>query len=261
MIATASDELSRIVEQNFSNAEIREIYYLLFSTFLRAGYGKRESEKTSLLKDSIPDLPNIYQRRLFDPFFDGMRIARKLMDSFEIKVKYSDLEFVIKQLKEKISEIGSIYVIDCFSPIETITVLTGLKKNKLNAVIPDIYFVNIGGVTSYLTKQLGEYGTIRKFSEMLAERFNARYYDKLSYFDRLVHAPSFIHIKDFIRAVPIEEIFEEVLQLVNKYGSILLTSDHGYNVIERNNILYVTHPSEEGILKFSNYAVYLISWR
>jgi hypothetical protein len=261
MISAISDELSEVINRSFPNTEIGEIYRLVFATFLRAGYGKQEGEKISLLKTSIPDLATIHKRLLFDPFFEGVRIARELVEAFEVKVEYSDLEFVIKQLKEKVSEIDSIYVIDCFSPIETITILTGLKKRKLNAIIPNIYFVNIGGVTSYLTKQLRGFGTIRKFSEMLAERFNATHNDKLSYFDRLVHTPSFIHVRDFIKAVPIEEIFERVLHLTNKYGSVLLTSDHGYNVIEENNVLYVTHPSEEGILKFSKYALYLISWR
>jgi|GEM_PF-3220963 hypothetical protein len=261
MISAISDELSEIIDQSFPNAEIGEIYRLVFATFLRAGFGIQESEKVLLLKTSIPDLTTIYERILFDPFFEGVRVARKLLGALEVKVEYSDLEFVIKQLKKKIDGVDSVYVIDCFSPIEVITILTGLKKKKLNATIPNIYFVNIGGVTSYLTKQLGEFGTIKKFSELLSERFNATYNDKLSYFDRLVHASSFIHVRDFIQAVPIEKIFEKVLQLTTKYGSILLTSDHGYNVIERSNVLYVTHPSEEGTLKFSKYALYLISWR
>jgi len=202
-----------------------------------------------------------YKNRItvLDPFFEGVKIASGILDRLELKIEHSDIDNVIKKLKRRMKGIDVTFVIDCFSPIELLTYLTKLRFDGFQSKLLDIYFTNIGEVTRFLTAQAG--GTIRGFSEHLAEFLNAKVHDKYSYFDKLVHTS--ILIDDFLRSIPHEDIYSRIVKFLNSYESILITSDHGYDVVNADGLLYVTHPSPSkgSILKFSNIAMYLVAWR
>ncbi len=247
------DRLVRIVtELQIGNLNSLHAIYLI--TFLRTKY-----ENGNLRKIAESFLTYRDRMVVFDPFFEGVKIALKILDQLKPKVEHSDINHIIEKLKRKLKGIDITFVIDCFSPIEFLTYLTKLRFDGFESKLLEIYFTNIGEVTRYLTAQAG--GTIRGFSEYLAEFLNARICDKYSYFDKLVHKS--VLLDDFLRNIPHESIYSRIMKYLNSYESILITSDHGYDVVDTGGLLYVTHPSPSkgSILKFSNIAMYLVSWR
>lgn len=266
MIRESINEIYEFIENKFRRFNLRELYKIIFSSFVRSGYHLREFDKIARIKSSLPRMISLNQRIIFDAFYEGLKFTRAFINSLDFNPlrsdgDYSDVKQVIKLLKKRLPEVNSVYVIDCLSPIELITLYIELKHQGIDADIPEIYFVNRAGLTSFLTRQVGRNGTVRKFSKLLKDNFGAQYNEPYSYFDKLVHDATIILIKDFMKKVPIEDFFNKIVELINNYGSLLLTSDHGYNVIDQSDILYVTHPAEDGVLRFCNFALYLIVWK
>jgi len=234
--------------------DLRGLHAIYLITFLRT---RCENDNLRGIAESFLS----YKDRMivFDPFFEGVRIASEILDQLELSVEHSDIRNVINELKKSVKNVDVTFVIDCFSPIEFLTYLTKLRSDGFQSKLLEIYFTNIGGVTRYLTAQAG--GTIRGFSEYLAEFLGAKVHDECSYFDRLVHTS--ILIDDFLRSIPHESIYSRIVKYLDSYESILITSDHGYDVVSSDGLLYVTHPSppEGSMLKFSNIAMYLVGWR
>jgi len=247
------ERLVRIVTE-LDIEDISSLHAMYLITFLRT---KCENGNLHRIAESFLS----YRDRMvaLEPFFEGVKIASKILDQLTLKVEHSDINYVIKKLKRKLKDIDVTFVIDCFSPIEFLTYLTKLRFDGFQSKLLEIYFMNIGEVTRYLTAQAG--GTIRGFSEYLAGFLNAKVYDKYSYFDKLVHKS--VLLDDFLRNIPHESIYSRIMRYLNSCESILITSDHGYDVVDTNGLLYVVHPSpsEGSILKFSNIAMYLVSWR
>jgi len=246
------DRLVEIVSE-LNVEDLRDLHTVFVVTFLRAVHDKPE-----IIEKSIPlTLPYLSRRAIFDPFFRGIKFASEIIQLLKPKPDFSDIEIIINRLKKDLKNVNAVFVIDCFSPIEFLTYLTKLRLDGYNSELLDIYFTNIAGLTRFLTEQAG--GSIRKFSEYLAERLDFKFFDKYSYFDKIVHTS--VLLKDFIESVPHDEIYDRILRIVGRYKSVLLTSDHGYDVVDMEGLLYVTHPAKEGILKFSNIALYLVAWR
>ena len=250
------EEVERLVEivTEIGIDDLSNLHATYLITFLRTkcenGNLCRIAESSLSYKDRVVVL---------NPFFEGVKIASRILDKLELNIEHSDIKSVMSRLKRRVKSVGVIFVVDCFSPIELLTYLTKLRFDGFQSKLLDIYFTNIGEVTRFLTAQAG--GTIRGFSEHLAEFLNAKVHDKYSYFDKLVHTS--ILIDDFLRSIPHEDIYSRIVKFLNSYESILITSDHGYDVVNADGLLYVTHPSPSkgSILKFSNIAMYLVAWR
>jgi len=248
-------KVDRLVEiiSDLNVRDLRKLHIIFLVTFLRAAHDKPE-----MIEKSIPPiLPYLSRRVIFDPFFRGIKFASEIIQLLKPKLDFSDIEIIIDRLKKDLKNVNAVFVIDCFSPMEFLTYLTKLRLDGYNSELLDIYFTNIAGLTRFLTEQAG--GSIRKFSEYLAERLDFKFFDKYSYFDKIVHTS--ILLRDFIESVPHDEIYDKIVRILGKYKSVLLTSDHGYDVVNVEGLLYVTHPAREGILKFSNVALYLVAWR
>lgn len=247
------ERLVRIVTE-LGIDELSNLHTTYLITFLRTKCGndnlRRIAESFLTYKNRVAVL---------DPFFKGVKIASRILDRLELNIEHSDIKSVMSKLKRRVKDVDVTFVIDCFSPIEFLTYLTKLRFDGFQSKLLEIYFTNIGEVTRFLTAQAG--GTIRGFSEHLAEFLNAKVHDKYSYFDKLVHKS--ILINDFLRSIPHEDIYSRIVKFLNSYESILITSDHGYDVVNADGLLYVTHPSPSkgSILKFSNIAMYLVAWR
>ena len=248
--------VERLVElvMDLNIRDLRSLHITYLLTFLRtklAGFYLNEIAENFL--------PYKVRLRVTDPFFDGVKLASKIVSELKPNVNLSDIKNIVDLLRKNLKNVGAVFVIDCFSLIEFITYLTKLRLDGFESKLLDVYFTNIGEVTRYLTSQAGE--SIRGFSEYLANLLNAKHYDKYSYFDKLVHKS--ILLNDFLLSIPHQSIYSRILKTIQTYDSILITSDHGYDIVDSNGFIYVTHPSPSkgSILKFSNIAMYLVSWR
>ena len=239
---------------NLDIRDLRSLHVTYLLTFLKTkltnAYLNKIAESFLLYKIRI---------RISDPFFDGVKLASRIIAELKPNINLSDVKNIINLLRKNLKDIDAVFVIDCFSPIEFITYLTKLRLDSFESKLLDIYFTNVGEVTRYLTSQAGE--SIRGFSEYLANLLNTKHYDKYSYFDKLVHES--ILIDDFLFNISHQNIYSRILKILQTYDSILITSDHGYDIIDVNGFIYVTHPSPSkgSILKFSNIAMYLVGWR
>lgn len=238
---------------DISTNDLHSIHSACLITFLRTkcydGYLRRIAES----------LPYKLRMKILDPFFDGVKLASKIVNELKPRVELSDVENVLNLIKRRLETVGAVFVVDCFSPVEFLAYLIKLRIDGFESELLDVYFTNIGEVTRYLTSQAG--GSIRGFSEYLASSLNAKVHDKYSYFDKLVHQS--ILLEDFLREIPHRDIYSRVLKYLQTHKSILVTSDHGYDVVMSNGLMYVTHPSpkEGSVLKFSSVAMFLIGWR
>jgi len=241
---------------------LRDIHLALTILFIRASYQRGGADPFSdqLIRKLANRLPRPLSKIIIDPFFHGVHIINQLLISLEksCNPEFGNLDYIIAKIKRYLKKVGAILIVDCLSLIEFLSLMIFAKKEGYNVDFLDLYFLNFPGFTRFLTRQLGDRGTLGLVAKLFAEKLNASRVKVYSYIDKLVHDPEAFNFDKFLERIPIELLYKEIILQVSKFGSVLIMSDHGYNIIKRGDILYVDHGTSQGIVKLNNMAFFMI---
>lgn len=245
VVSTSIDKLHEIliVLVRYINADNYEnVYKIIFELFYRAVYNK-----PFLLKNLHKDV------RLFNV----LQYTKKLMDYIS-NVAYrhcADLHIIAQEIfrrayafLEEIPKSSPRYVIFCdgISIIDTTYIAYRLKKEHMEPFIA--LLINPGGVTetykfifephSYLQ---GTNITLNDIAHKIARSISARDTIVFRDYDEAIHQLRDVHSTDIIDKMYglTSRLYNKIIQLKNEFnGTVLLLSDHGYDIIEKNMNLY-----------------------
>ena len=240
---------------------LKLIHTALVYIFIRAAITTSSANKK--LKKLLFRLPYHLQATLLDPFFNGINFVRNLIEELHegYDFKFSRVDVLIELLRKHVGRVGSVLIVDCMSLIEFIALKAFLANKKYYARFTDFFFINFSGLTRFMTKQLSYFGTLNDVARLIAENVDASYHHVFRYLDKLVHEPCGMNLITFLEKLPLDEICCQIERMVSMYDSVLVTSDHGYNILWKNDFLYVDHGISSGIVKLNNLAFFMIIGR
>jgi len=153
-----------------------------------------------------------------------------------------------------------VIVLDCGSIPEISTIAGRFAYLNRNATIYDRVFVNPIGTTRFLTEQLASFGretALKYYAKLLKEELGAKFDIKISTTDLIVHQYG-VTVSSFLNSLDIKKIFEQ-MNYFARQNSILITADHGYDLVADEHELYITHGyKKECPLNFSRIALFLV---
>lgn len=154
-------------------------------------------------------------------------------------------------------EVNNILVIDAFSIIEFAALLVKCWRSQLSCeLVESEIFVNPRGNTWYVKRQVGEGNTgyLRDYAAKLAREIGCgRSFEVYPLFDKALHfsVGDVICFLEGEEGNPFELAWGKIQEILQREQTLfpfclLLTSDHGYNVLEdESGTLYVEHGREE----------------
>jgi len=215
---------------------------------------KKKEMDTRILKPLEKKIPThlMYQaQRLLSPLFSKTinELDKTLESSRPVSLNEANIKNIVEEVKNKFNSAEYVMVYDCMSLIEFILIAASLKLNHIESIIPDIVFINPIGLTRFVTHQLPNLdhrAVLREFAHILAKELGAHGYYKSAYIDLKVHEYGSLGIEEYIARIDIERIIHEVSGKAST-NPILVTADHGYDVIydTDENYVYVTHGFKE----------------
>ena len=242
-------QLQGEVEILLEGYSLENIYKATIYAALRASITAK-GEDYSLIKPLErkipPTLSAMVKRRLVSRFSYIIRLLEGMLDNLRPTIiDEGNINQLVSKLRRSLHRIDFVMIYDCMSLIEFIIVSAYLKRRGLDTAFLDVVFINPLGLTKYVTQQLSgtEYRTVlREFAHMLAEELGGRSYSKSAYIDLRVHEYGSLGVEEFIDKLDIERIASEVFEKALR-GRVLVTSDHGYDIVvnKESNYLYVIH--------------------
>jgi hypothetical protein len=239
-----------------------------FCSFAKAGlslFDPTDSQKRDLEK-LIKMIPASYQGLLSGKLYlNALKFIRSLKEFLEgtrrpVILEEANIQFILDFLKEKVGKVGGVIVLDCGSIPELSAIAGKLAYLNRNVTIYDKFFINPVGTTKFLTEQLAYLGretALKYYAEMLKKELGAKFDIKISTTDLIVHQYG-VTIDKFLDSLDIEKIYEQMYHYV-KQDSILVTADHGYDLVADEHGLYITHGYKRKCpLNFSRIALFLI---
>ena len=261
-----TDSFSKVAEYLSED----ELYRLIFATLLRAGLaleGILENFEDTATKILEP-LPPIYrsfasgkQYRVFLRFLNEM--GGFLKGSGSSAMEEGDISKIIELLKKQVGKVSGVIVSDCLSLPEFLTLSAKLKTEGFVPCFGERFLVNPLGVTRFVTGQLpylDAEGFLREYARLLAKGLKAQSWVKESRVDYIVHTQGYTEPENFVKSMPIGEIVTEVRNKLKK-GSVLVTSDHGYDLFADVEGLKIAHGAREQgyqIFSFSKVGLFLL---
>lgn len=171
-----------------------------------------------------------------------------------IVLDLGNIGWLVDKIKATVGSVDYVLVYDCMSLLEFMVLAASLKAKGFKAIIPDYFLINPIGLTMYVTRQLAPLDyeeALRGFAKLLADKLGARDYDKKAYIDLTVHEYGLYGVEEFVDNINIETIIDEVWGKAVR-GSVLVATDHGYDVIYniKDSYIYVTHGFREPESRF-----------
>jgi hypothetical protein len=253
---------------NLGILPVHLIHKIVFCSFAKAGlslFNATNSQKAEL-ENLAKTIPASYQGLLSGKLYlSTLKFIRSLKDFLEearrpVILEEASIQFILDFLKEKVGKVGGVIVLDCGSVPELSTIAGKFAYLNRNVTIYDKVFVNPVGTTKFLTEQLTYFGreaVLKYYAELLKEELGAKFDIKISTTDLIVHQHG-VTIDRFLNSLDIEKIFEQMNHFV-KQDSILVTADHGYDLVADEHGLYITHGYKRKCpLNFSRIALFLI---
>jgi len=244
------------------------IHRVAFCSLLRAGlslYDSKEHYDEEFTK-VLQSVPSPYRGLVYGGLYlsalDYLKSFNRILKDARnaILLKEASLHHVLDFVKSRVGKVGSIMVLDCGSIPEFITLASKLKALRYPSLIFSDVFLNPIGVTRFLTQQLKSFGQediLQGYAELLKRTLNANFCVKSSVIDLTVHAHG-ITVEEFLKSIDINELFNRVKFFASQ-SSVLITSDHGYDVVADEQGLYVTHGYRGPCpLNFSKMALFLV---
>jgi hypothetical protein len=175
-------------------------------------------------------------------------------------LKEANLQYILNSLKNKVGKVDIVFVLDCASVPEIVTIASKFLTLKRNVTISEEAFINPIGVTRFLTGQLESFNRescLRQYAQLLKEALKANFFIKSSTVDLITHQYGF-SLDNFLKSIGIGRLFDQINHFA-KQNSVLVTSDHGYDVVADEHGLYITHGyKKECPINFSKIALFLI---
>jgi len=244
------------------------LHKIVFCSFAKAGLSlfNATNRQRIELENIVKTIPASYQGLLSGKLYlSALKFICSLKDFLEetrrtVILEEANLQFILDFLKEKIGKVGGVIVLDCGSIPELSTIAGKFAYLNRNVTIYDKVFVNPIGTTKFLTEQLAYFGRetmLKYYAELLKEKLGAKFGVKISTTDLVVHQYG-IDVGRFLNSLDIKKIFEQINHFV-KQDSILVTADHGYDLVADEYGLYITHGYKRKCpLNFSRIALFLI---
>lgn len=243
------------------------LHKITFCSFAKAGlylYGatsKQEAEIEKIIQ-TIPAYRGLVNGKLYLGALDFVKSFNQLLKRSDesIIIKEANIHYILNFLKERIEEVDAIVVLDCGSIPEIVTIAGKFISQNRKATIFDIVFINPVGATVFITGQMVAFNRepfLRQYAFLLKETLNAKFFIKSSTIDLIVHKHG-VTIDNFLTSLGIQKIFDQINRF-SKQNSVLITSDHGYDVVADEHGLYITHGyKKECPLNFSKIALFLV---
>jgi hypothetical protein len=252
---------------NLGNLTAETLHKIIFCSFVKAGlsiYGaakKQEAELENLTATLPPPYRGLINGKLYLSALCFIRKFKKLLrNSRPVILKEANLQHIVQFLEEKVGKVDAVFVLDCASVPEIITIASKFTSLRKNITIFEEVFVNPIGMTRFLTEQLETFnreGYLRQYAELLKERLEAKFFIKSSTIDIITHRYGF-SVDSFLRSINMQQLFDQINHFA-KQSSVLVTSDHGYDVVADEHGLYITHGyKEECPVNFSRLALFLV---
>lgn len=175
-------------------------------------------------------------------------------------LKEANLQHILQFLKNKVGKVDTIFVLDCASIPEIITIASKFSALRRNTTIYEEVFINPVGITRFLTGQLESFnreGYLIQYAKLLKERLNASFSTKISTLDLVTHQQGYT-LDSFLKSIKMQKLFDYINHFA-KQNSVLITSDHGYDIVADEHGLYITHGyKKECPINFSRIALFLV---
>jgi hypothetical protein len=231
--------------------EARLIYNVAFAAFLEAVLNRKgKYEKYRTVLESIKAKIGIQSarvavERLSVPAIDVIDAISSCIQRATIDQEASLRHVCEEASKRYKNRTNHVLVIDAFSAIEFASLLVTARRNGLATDLSDQLFVNPIGMTSFVQNQV-ERSRLQDYAANLAKAVDASGHSVCPLPDRALHhqigdVVSFVEEENntFMPAWrKIQEIFK---QSTLSPLTVLITTDHGYDIYEEEDILYVGH--------------------
>ncbi|RLG24728.1 hypothetical protein DRN85_07225 [Methanosarcinales archaeon] len=264
---TSSLDIIINVLSNIGDLPVEILHRLIFSSLIKAGLSLFNAQKEQEIEFEklIQTIPTSYRGlvngKLYINSLHFIKTFKNLLkntDRFPI-MKEANIHYVIQFLEDKVGRVDVIFVLDCASVPEIIALASKFVTLNHNVIILNEIFINPVGVTQFLTRQLESFGReayLRQYAEILKERLKAKISIKSSTIDLLTHTYGF-DLNNFLNFLEMRRLFDQINHFA-KQNSVLITSDHGYDVVADKHGLYITHGYKgECPLNFSKLALFL----
>jgi len=245
------------------------LHKIIFCSFAKAGLSlfNATDKQVMELEKVIKTIPAPYRGLVSGKLYlNAIKFICSMKDVFEggrkaVILEEANLQFILSFLKERVGKVDGVIVLDCGSIPELFAIASKFTYLNRNVVIYDKIFVNPVGTTRFLTEQLASFNretALKYYAELLKDELKAKFYVKISTIDLIVHQYG-IAIDDFLKSLNINRVFGQINHFV-KQNSILVTADHGYDLVADEHGLYVTHGyKRECPLRFSRFALFLVA--
>jgi hypothetical protein len=244
------------------------LHRIIFCSLLRAGlslYGpqRQHEEEFNKVLEAVPSpYKGLINGKLYLMALDFVKSFNRMLTNagHAILLREASLHYILDFLKSRIGKVGSVMVLDCASIPEFITIASKFRSLRYHPLIFSEIFINPIGVTRFLTEQLKSFGqedVLRGYAELLKQTLNANFYVKSSVIDLTVHKHG-VSISEFLESIDVDQLFNRAKFFASQ-SSILITSDHGYDIIADEQGLYVAHGYKKPCpLNFSKMALFLV---
>lgn len=265
-----TSELEALVKtaSTLGNLPVETFHRIIFCSFIKAGlsiYGaqkEQEMEIENLIKTIAAPYRGLVNGKLY---LNALRFLKTfnafLKDSKQaVILKEANLHYILQFLENKVGKVDTVFVLDCASIPEIITIASKFSASRRNTTIYEEVFINPIGVTRFLTGQLETFNResyLVQYAKLLKERLNASLYTKSSTVDLVTHQHGYT-LDGFLKSIEMQKLFDHINHFA-KQNSVLITSDHGYDIVTDEHGLYITHGYKKKCpLNFSRTALFLV---
>jgi hypothetical protein len=258
MIKTAS---------TMGNLPTETFHKIIFCSFLKAGlsvYGaskEQEIEVDNLVK-TIAAYRGLINGKLYLSALRFIKSFNEFLHNSKqaVILKEANLQHIMQFLENKVGKVDTVFVLDCASIPEIITIASKFSALKRNITIFEEVFINPIGITRFLTGQLESFNIesyLRQYAQLLKERLKANFFVKSSTIDLTTHQYGFT-LDSFLKSIEMQKLFDQINHFA-KQNSVLVTSDHGYDIVADEHGLYIIHGYKKKCpLNFSKMALFLV---
>ena len=202
----------------------------------------------TFLEKKIPrSLIALARGKLHYLFLELLDLLDSLIDSRKAAIVEGEgnLQVIIDWLKREVRKVDYVLLYDCMSLVEFLAISAYLQLKGMKSAFLSRAFLNPVGLTRFITQQLHEmqrHEVLREVARLIAESLGGIGWFKSSYPDKVVHKYGYLGIDEFVEAIDIKRIAEEVWEQATR-GKLLVGTDHGYDVIRvlSDDYIYVTH--------------------
>jgi hypothetical protein len=270
MIADLASELELMIKDvsMLGNLPTETLHKIIFCSFVKAGlniYGasdKHKNEVENLIKTIAVPYRGLVNGKLYRNALRFIRNLDELLHSYRqaVILEEANLHYILDFLEDKVGRVDVVFVLDCASIPEVVSIAGKFLSLNRKVTIFEKLFINPVGITRFLTGQLESFNReiyLKQYAQLLKDRLKANFSVKISTIDLVTHQYGFT-LDSFLEFIGMQKLFNQINHFARQ-NSVLITSDHGYDVVADEHGLYITHGyKKECPLNFSKIAPFLV---